>query len=45
MLVTILLSFQLDGDAVLLALGLLAAGFVARQLAGRWFTPADESAT
>ncbi len=41
MVVTVVLSFQLDGDAVLLSLGLLAAGFVARQLGGRWFTPSS----
>lgn len=45
MIVTIILSFQLDADAVLLALGLLAAGFIARQLGGRWFTPVDEHAS
>lgn len=39
MIVTIVLSFQLEGDAVVLALGLLAAGFAARQMGGRWFTP------
>jgi APA family basic amino acid/polyamine antiporter len=42
MIVTIVLSFQLEGDAVLLALGLLVAGFVARQLGGRWFTSVDQ---
>ncbi len=41
-IVTIVLSFQLEGDAVLLALGLLVAGFVARQLGGRWFTSVDQ---
>lgn len=45
MIVTIILSFQLDADAVLLALGLLVAGFIARQLGGRWFTPVDEHAS
>lgn len=38
-LVTLVLSFQLDRNAVLLALGLLALGFIARQLGGSWFTP------
>jgi APA family basic amino acid/polyamine antiporter len=41
MLVTVVLSFQLDTDAILLALGLLGAGFVARQIGGRWFTRLD----
>lgn len=41
MIVTIVLSFQLEGDAVLLSLGLLAAGFAARQIGGRWFTPSS----
>jgi APA family basic amino acid/polyamine antiporter len=39
MIVTVVLSFQLDGTAVLLSLGLLAAGFATRQLGGSWFTP------
>jgi APA family basic amino acid/polyamine antiporter len=41
MVVTIVLGFQLEGDAVLLAVGLLAAGFLARQLGGQWFTPVE----
>lgn len=41
MFVTVVLGFQLDGAAVLLALGLLVAGFLARQFGGRWFTPAE----
>lgn len=41
MVVTVVLSFQLEGDAVVLALGLLVAGFVARLIGGRWFTPSQ----
>lgn len=40
-IVTVVLSFQLDSDAVFLALGLLTGGFVVRQLGGRWFTPSS----
>lgn len=39
MVVTIVLSFQLDPAAILLAFGLLIAGYVARLVGGRWFTP------
>lgn len=45
MVVTIVLSLQLDGDAVVLALGLLGAGFGARLVGGRWFTPTSPTST